>query len=263
MKQAWLHCAGTRFLADPSGALFWPEQGLLVVADLHFEKGSSLARRGTLLPPYDTRTTLTSLEAVVARFAPRTVISLGDGFHDGEASARLAAEDRARLAVLVARHDWVWLLGNHDPRPPVGIGGQTETEVEVAGTVFRHVPAHQPGGAEIAGHLHPSARVTVRGRRLARPCFVADQERMILPAFGSYTGGLDVFDPAIADLFANGFEVALLGDGRVHPLPQARLHQSVRGAPDLNPGRAPQSRRPDPGSPASGRSRPASRSGPA
>jgi DNA ligase-associated metallophosphoesterase len=247
MKQAWLHCAGTRFLADPSGALFWPEQGLLVVADLHFEKGSSLARRGTLLPPYDTRTTL---------------ISLGDGFHDGEASARLATDDRARLAALVARHDWIWLQGNHDPLPPAGFGGRCETVVEIAGLTFRHLPADEPDGPEVAGHLHPSARVTVRGRRLARPCFVGDRRRIILPSFGSYTGGLDVFDPAIADLFANGFEVALLGDDRVHPLPQTRLHQSARGAPDLSPRRAQPSRRPRPGSPASGRSRPASRSAP-
>ena len=99
-------------------------------------------------------------------------------------------------------HDWIWLVGNHDPRPPAGLGGHSETELEVAGTTFRHIPAAEPGGLEIAGHLHPSARVTVRGRRLARPCFVCDGRRMILPAFGSYAGGLDVFDPAIAGLFA-------------------------------------------------------------
>jgi uncharacterized protein len=228
MRQAWLRCAGAGLLADPSGALLWPEQALLVVADLHFEKGSSAARRGSLLPPYDTRATLACLEAVLARLAPRTVISLGDGFHDPDASLRLPAEDRARLAALVARHDWVWLVGNHDPRPPTGLGGRSATEWEVAGTTFRHIPAPEPDGPEIAGHLHPSARVTVRGRRLVRPCFVCDGHRMILPAFGSYTSGLDVFDPAIAGLFAGGFEVALLGDGRVHPLPQARLDRSSR-----------------------------------
>jgi len=228
MRQAWLRCAGTNLLADPSGALLWPEQVLLVVADLHFEKGSSAARRGSLLPPYDTRATLACLETVLARFAPRTVISLGDGFHDGEASPRLPAEDRERLAALVARHDWIWLVGNHDPRPPAGFGGRSETEWQIAGTTFRHIPAGEPRGPEIAGHLHPSARVTVRGRRLTRPCFIGDERRMILPAFGAYTGGLDVFDPAISRLFANGFEVALLGDGRVHPLPQARLDRGSR-----------------------------------
>jgi hypothetical protein len=228
MRQAWLRCAGAGLLADPSGALLWPEQALLVVADLHLEKGSSIARFGSLLPPYDTRATLACLEAALARLAPRTVISLGDGFHDGDASARLAAEDRARLAVLVARHDWIWLVGNHDPRPPAGLGGRSATAWKVAGTTFRHIPADEPDGPEIAGHLHPSARVTVRGRRLARPCFVCDDRRMVLPAFGAYTGGLDVFDPAISGLFAGGFEVALLGDGRVHPLPQARLDPSSR-----------------------------------
>ena len=228
MRQAWLRCAGAGFVADPSGALLWPEQALLVVADLHLEKGSSIARRGSLLPPYDTRATLACLEAVLARHAPRTVISLGDGFHDRDASLRLPVEDRARLAALVARHDWIWLVGNHDPRPPAGLGGRSETEREVAGTTFRHIPASRPDGPEIAGHLHPSARVTARGRRLARPCFVWDDRRMILPALGSYTGGLDVFDPAIAGLFAGGFEVALLGDQRVHPLPQARLDRNSR-----------------------------------
>lgn len=228
MRQASLRSAGARFVADPSGALIWPERALLVVADLHFEKGSSLAQRGTLLPPYDTRTTLAGLEAVLARWAPRRVISLGDGFHDVAASARLASDDRARLQGLVARYDWLWLAGNHDPRAPEGLGGRTEPAVEVGGTTFRHVPA---GGAEreVAGHLHPVARVTVRGRRLARPCFVSDDQRMILPAFGSYTGGLDVFDPAIGGLFAHGFGVVLLGHDRVHRLPQVRLHRAGRG----------------------------------
>jgi uncharacterized protein len=228
MRQAWLRCAGASFLADPSGALCWPDQALLVVADLHFEKGSSAARRGSLLPPYDTRATLACLGAVLARFTPRTVISLGDGFHDRDASSRLPGDDRARLAALVARHDWIWLVGNHDPRPPAGLGGRGESEVQVAGTTFRHIPASVPDGPEIAGHLHPTARVTVRGRRLSRPCFVRDERRMILPAFGSYTGGLDVFDPAIAGLFGGSFEVALLGDDRVHPLPQARLDRHER-----------------------------------
>ena len=230
MRQAWLRCAGAGFIADPSGALLWPDQGLLVVADLHFEKGSSLARFGSLLPPYDTRATLACLEEVLARLAPHTVISLGDGFHDADASARLPAEDRARLAALVARQEWIWLVGNHDPRPPAGLGGRSAAEWQAAGVTFRHLPADRPDGAEIAGHLHPSARVTVRGRRLARPCFVGDERRVVLPAFGAYTGGLDVFEPAIAGLFEDGFEVALLGDGRVHPLPRHRLDRSSRGA---------------------------------
>jgi len=228
MKQAGLWLGDACLVADPSGVLVWPEQALVVVADLHLEKGSALARRGSLLPPYDTRTTLAGLEAVLARWAPRTVISLGDGFHDDQASTRLAARDRARLRALVAAHDWIWLAGNHDPGAPAGLGGRGETELEIAGIVLRHLPSAASDRPEIAGHLHPSARVTVRGRQLARPCFVHGGRRMLLPAFGSYTGGLDVFDPAIAGLFGDGFDVALLGDGRVHPLPGTRLHRSER-----------------------------------
>ena len=225
MKHATLRCAGAELIADPAGALYWPDQALLVVADLHFEKGSSLARRGTLLPPYDTRATLASLEDVIARWTPRTLVSLGDGFHDREASARLASEDRAQLARLVEGHDWVWLLGNHDPEPPHRLGGRCATQLDVAGIVFRHLPDREPDKPEVAGHLHPSARVEVRGRRLSRPCFIGDGRRLLLPAFGAYTGGLNVFEPSIASLFMEGFDVALLGDGRVHPLPQSRLHR--------------------------------------
>lgn len=225
MRQAWLPVAGAVFVADPSGALVWPEQGVVVVADLHLEKGSALARRGTLLPPYDTRTTLSRLEAVLARWTPRQVISLGDGFHDDLASLRLCAEDRARLQRLVAAQDWLWLAGNHDPGPPQGLGGRIAAEALIAGITFRHRPATVPDGGEVAGHLHPSARLTVRGRQLSRRCFVADQRRLLLPAFGSYTGGLDVLDPAIAALFAGGFHAALLGEHRVHPLPRHRLER--------------------------------------
>ena len=133
------------------------------------------------------------------------------------------------MRALVARHDWIWVVGNHDPQPASRPRRpERDRTGEVAGTTFRHIPAAEPDGPEIAGHLHPSARVTVRGRRLARPCFVCDGRRMILPAFGTYAGGLDVFDPVIAELFAGGFEVALLGDGRVHPLPQSRLHRHER-----------------------------------
>jgi DNA ligase-associated metallophosphoesterase len=231
MRQAWLHAAGAVFVADPSGALVWPAQDLLVVADRHLEKGASLARRGALLPPDDTRTTLTRLEAVLARWGARRVISLGDGFHDAKASGRLSAEDRARLQRLTAACQWLWLAGNHDPSPPQGLGGQTEAAMRIAGITFRHLPEPGPGEGEVAGHLHPSASLTVRGRRLSRRCFVADDRRLILPAFGSYAGGLDVFDPAIASLFADGFRATLLGDGRVHALAHHRLQPRDTDAP--------------------------------
>lgn len=223
MRRAWLRCDCATLIADASGALVWPERSVLVVADLHLEKGSSFARRGTLLPPYDTRSTLARLEAVLRRWRPRRVISLGDGFHDGGGSARLAADDRRQLEGLITAHDWLWVTGNHDPAPPQGLGGRVEAAVEIGGIVLRHAPDRLPHHAEIAGHLHPKATVTVRGRRLHRRCFVGDDCRLVLPAFGSYTGGLDVFDPAIAGLFQAGFRAALLGERRVHALPHHRL----------------------------------------
>lgn len=223
MRRAWLRCDGARLVADPTGALVWPERSLLVVADLHLEKASALARRGTLLPPYDTRSTLARLEAALRRWRPHRVISLGDGFHDREGSVRLAPDNRARLERLIAAHDWLWVVGNHDPDPPRGLGGRVEAAVRIADITLRHVPESAPDGAEIAGHLHPCASVLVRGRRLHRRCFVGDERRLLLPAFGSYTGGLDVFEPAIAGLFEGGFRAALLGARGVHPLPHHRL----------------------------------------
>jgi uncharacterized protein len=216
MRQAWLECGEARLLADASGALVWAEQDLVVVADLHLEKGSSFARRGSLLPPYDTRTTLARLEAVLARHRPRRVISLGDGFHDPNASARLSPPDRDRVRALTGSHDWLWTYGNHDPDPPDGLGGRCEATAEIGGITFRHCPSPGPVGAEIAGHLHPKASITVRGRKVSRPCFVGDRSRALLPAFGSYTGGLDVLAPAIARLFTNGCAIRLLGRSRVY-----------------------------------------------
>lgn len=237
MRQAGLRVAGAALVADLSGALVWPEQSVLVVADLHLEKGSSLARRGTLLPPYDTRATLARLEAVLAYWTPRRVISLGDGFHDERASARLCADDLARLQRLTTAHDWLWLAGNHDPAPPAqGLGGRVAAAVEIAGITFRHRPAAVPAGGEVAGHLHPSASLTVRGRKLTRRCFVADERRLLVPAFGSYTGGLDVLDPAIASLFEGGFQATLVGGHRVLALPHRRLQRDAADARRRRPG---------------------------
>lgn len=211
-----------RFLADPSGALIAPERSLAVVADLHFEKGSSFARHGQLLPPYDTGATLARLEAVLAHYRPRRVISLGDAFHDRAGSARLADRDRRRLRGLTRAHDWLWLQGNHDPAAPEDLGGRAEVAVDVAGIVFRHQPRGAPEAAEVAGHLHPVARLHWRSRKVARPCFIADQRRLLLPAFGAYTGGLDVAAPAVQALFQPGARAYLLGRA-VHCLPLARL----------------------------------------
>ena len=225
MKHAWFRCAGATFVADASGALVWPDHELLVVADLHLEKGSSLARRGALLPPYDTRTTITRLERVLGRWTPRRVISLGDGFHDAEGSLRLSTEDRERLGGLVDACSWWWLTGNHDPTPPEGLGGRTLSAVEMAGITFCHMPNDAGGMNEVAGHLHPTASVRARGRRLVRPCFVADQHRVILPAFGSYTGGVNVLDGDVASLCSDQLSAYLLGRDGVHVIARHRLER--------------------------------------
>src|SRR3989440_6620813 len=147
---------GVALAADCLGALYWPEEGLLVVADLHLEKGSSFARRGQLLPPYDTAETLARLARLIAHYAPRTVIALGDNFHDGGGPARLSGEDRASLIALQRGCDWVWIAGNHDPDPADGIGGRFATDLSIGPLTFRHQPSRDASG-EITGHLHPVA----------------------------------------------------------------------------------------------------------
>ena len=151
--------AGVTFLADLSGALLWAAERLLVVSDLHLEKGSSFAKRGTLLPPFDTAATLSRLAAVIGRHDPRTVIALGDSFHDRDAHLRLSDADRLQLATLQTGRDWIWISGNHDPALPRDIGG-TVAEINAIGAItFRHEPTHGRAPGEIAGHLHPVARV--------------------------------------------------------------------------------------------------------
>jgi len=188
--------ADITLVADLSGAFVWESERLLVVSDLHLEKGSSFAARGVLLPPYDTVATLARLSAVIARHVPRTVIALGDSFHDRDAHQRLSAPDRQAIAALQARRDWIWIAGNHDPALPRDIGGAVASEVAIGGIVFRHEPTGAAG--EIAGHLHPKARVTTRGRTVERRCFASDGMRAVMPAFGAYTGGLNIRDPAFA-----------------------------------------------------------------
>jgi hypothetical protein len=204
------------FAADPAGALHWPEQGLLAVADLHLEKGSSFAARGVLLPPYDTAATLARLAALIARYAPRVVVALGDSFHDRRGHARLADTDRATLRGLQRGRDWVWITGNHDPEPAEGIGGRFLATLAVGGLTFRHDPT-ETGKAEIAGHLHPIARVSRRGRAVSRRCFACDGERLVMPAFGAYAGGLNVRDRAFANVFPTlSFTAHMLGERRVY-----------------------------------------------
>ncbi|EGP09135.1 hypothetical protein CSIRO_1298 [Bradyrhizobiaceae bacterium SG-6C] len=215
--------AGVTFTADLVGALFWEEERLLVVSDLHLEKGSSFAQRGVLLPPFDTAATLARLGAVIARHDPRTVIALGDSFHDREAHQRLSSDDRDALAGLQARRDWIWISGNHDPALPRDFGGTVADEVAIGPIVFRHEPTGAAG--EIAGHLHPKARVSTRGRSVERRCFASDGERAVMPAFGAYTGGLSIRDVAFAAIFQTlAFTAHVLGDRKVHSIAAARCY---------------------------------------
>jgi DNA ligase-associated metallophosphoesterase len=203
--------------AFAEGALWWAETRLLIVADLHLEKGSSFARRGQLIPPYDTFETLARLTRLVARLQPRAVIALGDSFHDDDGARRLSVTDRDMLKALQVGREWFWIAGNHDPSVPVGVGGTALDQLAIGRLVFRHEPLAGPSEGEIAGHLHPCARVYGRGRSVRRRCFAGDGYRLILPAFGAYTGGLDVLDDAYAGLFmADSFRAFMLGDDRIY-----------------------------------------------
>ena len=218
-----VNVAGVDFVADLSGALFWEEQRLLVVSDPHLEKGSSFAARGVLLPPYDTVATLGRLAAVITRHDPRMVIALGDSFHDRTAHERLSDSDRDALSALQVRRDWIWISGNHDPALPSDLGGVVATEVAIGPIAFRHEPTGALG--EIAGHLHPKARVSTRGRSTERRCFASDGERAVMPAFGAYTGGLSIRDAAFAKLFGTpGFMAHVLGDVRLHAIAASRCY---------------------------------------
>jgi uncharacterized protein len=209
---------GETLTLDPSGALYWPEMRALVLADLHFEKGSSFARSGQLLPPYDTRATLKRIASLCARYRPETVIALGDSFHDAHAHDRLDAYERDMLSRLGAEADWIWIAGNHDPEPPSWLNGRIVEDVALGALVFRHEPSPLPSAGEIAGHLHPCASVTRRGHTLRRRCFVSDGMRLLLPAFGAYAGGLDVRDKAVRSLFAADFLAYVLGARRVYAI---------------------------------------------
>jgi len=220
MRASELAVAGVAMLADLSGALIWEEQRLLVVSDLHLEKGSSLASRGVLLPPYDTVATLSRLGAVIARHDPRMVIALGDSFHDREAHERLTRSNRDTLAALQARRDWIWISGNHDPALPSDLGGMVATEVAIGPIHFRHEPTGAFG--EIAGHLHPKARIATRGRAMERRCFATDGERAVMPAFGAYAGGLSIRDAAFGKIFSLDFMAHVLGDVRMHIIAASR-----------------------------------------
>ena len=208
-----------------SGALWLPDVGTLIAADLHLEKGSAYARRGQMLPPYDSRATLAKLRAEIEDLRPARVILLGDSFHDRGSIARLAEPDRDEIETLAAVGDWIWLTGNHDHEALSKIGdgewllpGRVVEGLGVGNLRLVHEPevGDQPG--EVAGHLHPCATVVAHHRGVRRACFVTDGRRIILPAFGAFTGGLDVRHAAFAGMFTEPPLLAALGRDRVHAL---------------------------------------------
>lgn len=226
--------AGETCVLRCSGALWLPAYRTLLAADLHLEKGSAFAVRGQMLPPYDSRATLDRLEAEIDELRPARIVLLGDSFHDARAVARMAADDRGRLDRLAQGRDWIWLEGNHDREALVRnaeaatrLPGEVVGDMAIGALRLTHEP-HPLSEAdarhgEIAGHLHPCARIVAYGRGVRRSCFVTDGSRMILPAFGAFTGGLNVRDPAVAGLFGAAPLAAALGRDRVHALAWDRL----------------------------------------
>lgn len=202
--------AGQTAVLDPRGTLYLPAHGILAVSDLHLEKGSSFARRGMLVPPYDTRQTLLRLAPIVEEYAPRLVVSLGDSFHDDGGLDRMHEDCRALLVAMAAGRDWAWIAGNHDPAPPRDVPGMAAAELAIGNLVFRHEPAGGVQMGEVAGHLHPSGRIVRRGRVVRRPCFATDGARLIMPAFGAYTGTLNLRDRAYRGLFEEALLMAYL-----------------------------------------------------
>ncbi|MGH6873374.1 MAG: ligase-associated DNA damage response endonuclease PdeM [Aestuariivirgaceae bacterium] len=222
---ASLALGGLELRPDLSGALYVPDYRTLLVADLHFEKGSSFLRRGLHIPPFDTRSTLAVLESAITRLRPERLIALGDSFHDGSAGDRIDAGDLQRIRRLSDDLDVIWIIGNHDPRLPDGLSGTTALEVSLGTLTLRHLPQPVLAGAlEIAGHFHPVASVVRRGRRLTSRSFVADHARLIMPAFGAYTGGLDVRAPEISSLFSRqGFTVWMIGRSAIYSFSSSAL----------------------------------------
>ncbi|WP_109463795.1 ligase-associated DNA damage response endonuclease PdeM [Albibacillus kandeliae] len=215
MNTCQITLAGAELLALGSGALWWPDKSLLCVSDLHFGKSERIARRGgAVLPPYDTRDTLNRLAADLLATGAKTVVCLGDSFDDLDAAAGLAEEERLWLVRLQAGRRWVWIEGNHDPGP-VALGGTHLAELPLPPVTFRHIA--RPGASgEISGHYHPKAQVKTRARTISRPAFLVDKDRIVMPAYGTYTGGLRSHDAVLTTLMRREALAILTG-----PQPQA------------------------------------------
>ncbi len=208
---------------DLSGALWLPQERVLVVADLHLEKGASFARRGQMLPPYDSAATLAALSLAVARHNPRCIIALGDSFHRRDSSRDLDEGCRASIAAMQAGREWLWITGNHDPLVPEGLGGTSADALVIRGVTLRHEPDAGEAGFEIAGHLHPAAKVRLRGRSIRRRCFAMSAGRCILPAMGAYAGGLNLMDSAFSPFLGCSLTAHMLGESRVFSVARAML----------------------------------------
>jgi hypothetical protein len=221
-EEPMLRFGGENFLPLSSGALFWPAERTLLVADLHLEKLSSFATRGQLLPPYDTGLTLARLAGDLLRTRAETVIALGDSFHRDSGTASLLPNDRAALTAMTGRARWIWLAGNHDPTPHE-LGGECRRHVVFGDLMLAHEPRRGEVGL-IAGHLHPAARIHINGRSVRRACFVHDRRLLLLPAYGASTGTLNILSPAFAGLFhLDQLEVTMLGRDRLYPVNPRRL----------------------------------------
>lgn len=213
-----------RVICLAQGALYLPERATFIVSDLHLEKGSSLARRGWFLPPYDSRATLALLAAVVAQINPKRIVSLGDSFHDSHGTIRLDEECVALIAQMQHGREFIWISGNHDPVHERALGGELVDEIEFGNLVLRHEPGSLGGKAEISGHLHPCARVVRNGRAVRRRCFATDGTRMILPAFGTLAGSLNVLDRAYSGLFlTERFHALMMGESAIFAIAHRML----------------------------------------
>jgi len=202
-----------------AGALYWEDERTLLVADLHLEKGAAFAALGMLLPPYDTRATLDRLTKVIDAVQPARVVALGDSFHRSDSAANLPRDNLATLLTLQRGREWFWICGNHDPHLPASIGGTVCATLTISGVTLRHEPSPSLSSREVAGHLHPVARIARRGAVIRRRCFATDGNRLVMPAFGAYAGGLNVRHEAFEPLFhRHRLEAWMMGRANVYPV---------------------------------------------
>ena len=213
---------GIKLCAHDSGALYIPSNETLVVSDLHLGKGEFFARSGQFLPPYDTADTLARLLDVIKTYAPMRLIALGDSFHDKTARNQLA--DNTTLGEMIDRvPEWIWVAGNHDPGQTMAMAGAWVDEMLLDRMVFRHQAIERPRALEISGHFHPKAGLRLRGRKISGKCFIHDHHRLIMPAFGAFTGGLNINDPVFNDLMVEPFVVKMITRAGLTTLSSARM----------------------------------------